>query len=189
MKTKTIAKSTKTVAKKTNAKAAKATTTKATKKNATVTKQAAKKLSQIEAAIQILGKSKNPMNCIAMVEAMQVQGLWSTPGGATPEATLDAALASEFINRCLARIRECLQTNKQRATCSNKSIKSAGCDGCGFKKIVAKYPLFGPNEALRKKFPDLVSHFRARSRIDNRVTEIQSYQPQREIHGIPGKHN
>jgi hypothetical protein len=60
----------------------KATTTKATKKNATVAKPAAKeskpagkKLSQIEAAIQILGKSKEPLNCILMVEAMQVQGL------------------------------------------------------------------------------------------------------------------
>ena len=47
-----------------------------------------KKLSQIEAAVAVLVKSKQPMNCIAMVEAMQVQGLWSTPGGATPEATV-----------------------------------------------------------------------------------------------------
>ena len=57
---------------------------------------AGKKLSQIEAAIQILGKSKNPMNCIAIVEAMQVQGLWSTPNGATPEATLYASILREI---------------------------------------------------------------------------------------------
>ena len=70
---------TKTVAKKPNTKAAKATATKPAKKNATVakptakeSKPAGKKLSQIEAAIQILGKSKEPMNCIAMVEAMQL---------------------------------------------------------------------------------------------------------------------
>lgn len=103
MKTKTIAKATKTVAKKPNAKATKATTTKPAKKNATVAKPAAteskpagKTLSQIEAAIQILGKSKDPMNCIAMVEAMQAQGLWSTPGGATPEATLYASILREI---------------------------------------------------------------------------------------------
>ena len=102
MKTKSNTKTTKTVA-KSNAKAAKAPTTKPTKKNATVAKPTAKesklagkKLSQIEAAIQILGKSKEPMNCIAMVEAMQVQGLWSTPGGATPEATLYASILREI---------------------------------------------------------------------------------------------
>ena len=102
MTTKTIAKPTKNVAKP-NAKATKATTTKPTKKNATVAKPAAKEanpagknLSQIEAAIQILGKSKNPMNCVTMVEAMQVQGLWSTPGGATPEATLYASILREI---------------------------------------------------------------------------------------------
>ena len=59
-------------------------------------KPATKKLSQIEAAIQILGKLKDPMNCIAMVEAMQGQGLWSTPGGATPEATLYASILREI---------------------------------------------------------------------------------------------
>ena len=102
MTTKTIANTTKTVAKP-NVKATKAPTTKATKKRATVAKPTAKeskptgkKLSQIEAAIQILGKSKDPMNCKAMVEAMQVQGLWSTPGGATPEATLYASILREI---------------------------------------------------------------------------------------------
>ncbi len=103
MKTRTIVKKTKTVAKKPNTKATKAPATKPTKKPATVakptakeSKPAGKKLSQIEAAIQILGKSKDPMNCMAMVEAMQVQGLWSTPGGATPEATLYASILREI---------------------------------------------------------------------------------------------
>ena len=58
--TRAISKTTKTVAKKPNAKES---------------KPADKKLSQMEAAIQILGKSKDPMNCIAMVESMEVQGL------------------------------------------------------------------------------------------------------------------
>ena len=68
--------------------AAKATTTKAIKKNATVAKPAAKeskptnKMSQIEAAVAVLAKSKEPMNCKTMVEAMQGEGLWTSPGGA-----------------------------------------------------------------------------------------------------------
>ncbi|MEQ1828248.1 MAG: winged helix-turn-helix domain-containing protein [Pirellula sp.] len=103
MTTKTIVK---TVAKKTKAKGTKATSTKATKKNATVAKPAAKKskpatkkLSQIEAAVAVLTKAKQPMNCKAIVEAMQVEGLWSTPGGATPEATLYASILREINGR------------------------------------------------------------------------------------------
>ena len=81
----------------------KATLTKATKKNATVakptakeSKPVAKKLSQIDAAIQVLGKSKDPMNCKAMVEAMTTQKLWTSPGGATPDATLYASILREI---------------------------------------------------------------------------------------------
>ena len=55
-----------------------------------------KKISQIEAAIVVLGKSKDAMNCKAMVEAMQVAGLWSTPNGATPDATLYASILREI---------------------------------------------------------------------------------------------
>lgn len=87
-----------------NAKASsKATTTKATKKNATVAKPAAKepkpaekKMSQIEAAVAVLAKAKQPMNCKSMVEAMQVEGLWASPGGATPDATLYASILREI---------------------------------------------------------------------------------------------
>ncbi len=104
MTTKTATK-TKRIAKATS----KATTTKATKKTATGAKPAAKdlkpakqtepadkKLSQVEAAIIVLGKSKEAMNCKAMVEAMQAAGLWSSPGGATPEATLYASILREI---------------------------------------------------------------------------------------------
>jgi hypothetical protein len=76
-------------------KTTKAPTTKIATKSAPVAKRApkestpeGKKISQIEAAIIVLGKSKDAMNCKAMVEAMQVEGLWSSPGGATPDATL-----------------------------------------------------------------------------------------------------
>lgn len=63
----------------------KATPAKATK---TTAKADAKKLSQIEAAIQVLAKAGERMSCKAMVGAMTTQGLWSSPGGAKPDATL-----------------------------------------------------------------------------------------------------
>jgi hypothetical protein len=56
----------------------------------------AKKLSQIEAAIQVLAKASEPMNCKAMVEAMTAQGLWSSPGGATPDATLYSSILRDI---------------------------------------------------------------------------------------------
>ena len=91
-----------------------APTTKATKKNATVAKPAAKdpkpatkKLSQIEAAVAILANSKQPTNCIAMVEAIQVDGLWASPCGATPDATLYASILREINTKAkVARIKK-----------------------------------------------------------------------------------
>jgi len=49
-------------------------------------------LSQFQAAIQVLADAGEPMNCKAMVEAMTAEGLWSSPGGKTPEATLYASI-------------------------------------------------------------------------------------------------
>jgi hypothetical protein len=56
----------------------------------------AKKTSQIQAALQVLANAKEPMNCQAMVEAMSAQGLWTSPGGKTPHATLYAAILREI---------------------------------------------------------------------------------------------
>ena len=75
----------KTATKKPNAKTAKA---KATAEPKATTKPPAKKLSQVEAAMKVLAKAGEPMNCKAMVEAMAKQGLWSSPAGKTPEGTL-----------------------------------------------------------------------------------------------------
>ena len=78
-------------------------TTKKAKKRAAKTKTAkasaktdAKKLSQIEAAVTVLAKSGEPMNCMEMVEAMAKQRLWSSPGGKTPHATLYSAILRDI---------------------------------------------------------------------------------------------
>jgi hypothetical protein len=78
---------------------AKTTTKKAPKPAAakkSSTKAPAKKLSQFQAAIRVLGTAKEPMNCKAMVDAMQAKGLWSSPGGKTPEATLYASILRDI---------------------------------------------------------------------------------------------
>lgn len=78
--------------------ATKKTTKKAATKKATkpAAKAGDKKLSQIEAAIKVLAKTGEPMNCKAMVEAMTKQGLWSSPGGATPDATLYSSILRDL---------------------------------------------------------------------------------------------
>ena len=58
--------------------------------------KAAKKLSQIAAAVEVLRAAGEPMTCKAMVELMAEKKLWASPGGKTPEATLYAAIAREI---------------------------------------------------------------------------------------------
>lgn len=68
-----------------------------TKQQTTNTKKSnVKKLSQIDAAIKVLTKSGEPMNCKAMVAAMHKQRLWKSPGGSTPDATLYASILREI---------------------------------------------------------------------------------------------
>jgi hypothetical protein len=78
-------------------------TKKAPKKLASKTKPKAasktekpKKLSALDAAAQVLGESQEPMNTKAMIEAMAAKGLWSSPGGKTPHATLYSAILREI---------------------------------------------------------------------------------------------
>lgn len=74
-------------------KATKAAAPKAVKKHAKAKPAAGgKKLSQMAAAERVLAESGEPMNCTAMVEAMGAKGYWTSPGGATPAATLYASL-------------------------------------------------------------------------------------------------
>ena len=55
-----------------------------------------KKVSAIDAAAQILGATKQAMNCKELIEAMGAKGLWTSPGGKTPHATLYSAILREI---------------------------------------------------------------------------------------------
>jgi hypothetical protein len=61
-----------------------------------VGKPKAKKVGALDAAAQVLAASKEPLNCKAMIEAMAKKGLWTSPGGKTPHATLYSAIIREI---------------------------------------------------------------------------------------------
>lgn len=67
-------------------------------KKATKAKQTAgsRKLSCVGAAIQVLKKARKPMNAQEMISAMGDQGLWESPGGKTPHATLYSAILRDL---------------------------------------------------------------------------------------------
>jgi hypothetical protein len=84
------------------AKAPKATKAKAvgaTKKAKAPKEPNEKKLSAIDAAAQVLAASKEPMNAKQMIEAMAAKGLWTSPGGKTPHATLYSAIIREIATK------------------------------------------------------------------------------------------
>jgi hypothetical protein len=56
----------------------------------------AKKVSALDAAAQVLAESKEPMNTRQMIEVMAAKGLWTSPGGKTPHATLYSAILREL---------------------------------------------------------------------------------------------
>jgi outer membrane biosynthesis protein TonB len=55
-----------------------------------------KKLSALNAAARVLSETKKPMTSRELVEAMATKGYWTSPGGATPWATLYSALIREI---------------------------------------------------------------------------------------------
>ena len=55
-----------------------------------------KKLSALDAAAKVLASAKTPMSCKELIAAMAEQNLWTSPGGATPWATLYSALLREI---------------------------------------------------------------------------------------------
>ena len=58
-----------------------------------------KKLSAIDAAAKVLAESKEPMNCKELIDAMATKGLWTSPGGKTPHATLYSAILREIATK------------------------------------------------------------------------------------------
>ncbi|MEX2186735.1 MAG: winged helix-turn-helix domain-containing protein, partial [Pirellulales bacterium] len=54
------------------------------------------KLSALDAAAKVLADSGEPMTTRQMIEAMATKGLWTSPGGATPERTLYSAILREL---------------------------------------------------------------------------------------------
>jgi hypothetical protein len=57
---------------------------------------APKRLSAIDAAARVLTASGGEMSAREMVAAMTEKGLWSSPGGKTPDATLYSAIIREI---------------------------------------------------------------------------------------------
>ena len=55
-----------------------------------------KKLSQFQAAIKVLAQAKEPMNCTAIVDAMQAKGYWTSPCGKTPSQTLYTSILRDI---------------------------------------------------------------------------------------------
>jgi hypothetical protein len=57
---------------------------------------AGNKLSTLDAAAKVLSETRQPMTCREIVEAMAAKSYWTSPGGATPWSTLNAAIAREI---------------------------------------------------------------------------------------------
>jgi hypothetical protein len=53
-------------------------------------------LSALDAAAQIIADANKPMGAKDLIEQMAVSGLWKSPSGKTPEATLYAAIIREI---------------------------------------------------------------------------------------------
>jgi hypothetical protein len=55
-----------------------------------------KRLSALDAAAKVLASSKEPMNTKSLIAEMEKKGLWKSPVGKTPAATLYAAIIREI---------------------------------------------------------------------------------------------
>lgn len=69
-------------------------------KVAKVAKAAApRRTSALDAAATVLADATGPMRTKEMIAAMSERGLWTSPGGKTPEATLYAAILREIATK------------------------------------------------------------------------------------------
>jgi len=57
-----------------------------------LTTEATRKTSALDAAVRVLEEAGQPMTCPEMIEAIAKKGYWTSPGGATPAATLYSAI-------------------------------------------------------------------------------------------------
>ncbi len=58
-----------------------------------------KRVSLLDAAAQVLARSQQPLGAKDLVAQVTAAGLWSSPGGKTPEATLYAAMIREIAKK------------------------------------------------------------------------------------------
>jgi hypothetical protein len=54
------------------------------------------RMSQLDAAAEVLRILGTPLNCPGLVKEMAERGLWTSPGGKTPAATLHAGISTEI---------------------------------------------------------------------------------------------
>ncbi len=54
------------------------------------------KLSALDAAAQVLAKSGKPLRAAEIIAEMEAKGLWKSPGGMTPAATLYSSMIREI---------------------------------------------------------------------------------------------
>ncbi len=71
----------------------------ATPKAKATTEQKPKRVSALDAAAQVLAQTGKPMRAQELITVMAEQGLWKSPAGKTPHATLYAALMREARNK------------------------------------------------------------------------------------------
>ncbi len=81
--------------KPTKAKVPQAVETKKAKPKKVGGEQKPKRVSALAAAAQVLAQVEKPMRAQELIAAMAEQGLWSSPAGKTPHATLYAAMLRE----------------------------------------------------------------------------------------------
>jgi hypothetical protein len=58
-----------------------------------------KKVSALDAAARVFAEEGRPMTCQEMIDAMAAKGYWTSPGGATPAATLYSAILREMTTK------------------------------------------------------------------------------------------
>jgi len=123
--------------KKTTAKKAPQATKTATGKNAEpkakAPRQRAGKLSALDAAAQVLASANEPMTAKAMIEAMAAKGLWTSPGGKTPHATLYAAILREINDKGAEARFEKIDRGLFRLKGTGASAKTAPAKATGKK--------------------------------------------------------